>query len=153
MHCIEHGQDLFPALAFGQVGVHAQHFIDLPADRFDRVEGRHRFLEHHSHAGGPHLPQSLLAGSQDVFAVDQNRAAAGGEPPFGQQPHDRKGGHRFAGARFADNAECFAGIYVKADVLGDILGCRNAHHAHSQVVDDQDRPVFADADAIGFGID
>ena len=40
-----------------EIGMDAQHLVDLAADRDHRIERRHRLLKDHRHGGGAQLPQ------------------------------------------------------------------------------------------------
>ena len=46
-----------------EIGVDAQHLVDLAADRHDRIERGHRLLEDHRHRGGAQLAQAAVAGA------------------------------------------------------------------------------------------
>ena len=71
-----------------QIGVGAQHLVDLATDRNDRIERRHRLLKDHGHGGGAQLPQPPVAGAQK-FLADQLDAAAGWhQRALWQKPHD-----------------------------------------------------------------
>ena len=78
-HMLHHLKDA-PAPGAGvEIGVRAQHLVDLPADGHHRVERRHRLLEDHRHRRGAQLPQAPVARGEQLFA-DQLDAAAGSAP-------------------------------------------------------------------------
>ena len=72
---IHHRKDLVPALPRVEVGVNAQHFVDLFSDRHHRIERRHRLLKDHRHGGGAQLPQAAIAGAEKLFANQLDAAA------------------------------------------------------------------------------
>ena len=102
-----------------EIGVDAQHFVDLAADRHHRIERRHRLLKDHRHGGGAQLPQAAVAGGQQ-FLADQLDAAAGRhQRALLQQSHHRQRRHRFARAAFADQAQRFAFAHLQRDAVDD----------------------------------
>ena len=86
-HLLHHGQDPPAPRPRIEIGMDAQHLVDLAADRHHRIERRHRLLEDHRHGGGAQLPQPPVAGRQQ-FLADQLDAAAGAAPanPFAAVP-------------------------------------------------------------------
>ena len=55
-YLLHHGENFLPPRASIEVGVGAQHFVDLLAHRHHRVERGHRLLKDHRHGGGAQLP-------------------------------------------------------------------------------------------------
>ena len=69
-----------------EIGVDAQHLVDLAADRDHRIEGRHRLLEDHRHSGGAQLPQAAVAGGKQFLADQLELPPAGTSAPFCNSP-------------------------------------------------------------------
>ena len=87
--------------------MHAQRLGDLRADGLQRVERRHRLLEHHADAPAAHArtaPRSLAR--QQVAPVEHD--APGDARARRQQAHDRERGHRLAAAALADQPRTLA---------------------------------------------
>ncbi len=80
-----------------------QDFADLPLDRVQGIERGHRLLEDHGDVGAPDLAQPRLAGRKKILALEQHLALNLGGAA--KQTHDRKSGHRFAGAGLADERQ------------------------------------------------
>ncbi|OIQ63367.1 hypothetical protein GALL_550910 [mine drainage metagenome] len=74
-HLFHHGEDALAPRAGIEIGVDAQHLVDLAADRHHRVERGHRLLEDHRHGGGAQPPQAAVARGEQLFA-DEFYAAA-----------------------------------------------------------------------------
>ncbi len=55
-HLLHHFEDALASRARIEIGVDAQHLIDLAAHRHHRIECRHRLLKDHRHGGGAQLP-------------------------------------------------------------------------------------------------
>ena len=118
-HRLQEGDGLLARVAARRAAVYPQRLFDLVADREDRVERRHRLLEHEADLGAAHALQFALGQRQQV-ARARGRAqhdAAGVDPsrPL-DQPHDRQRRQRLAAAGLADKAQGLAGVDVKADV-------------------------------------
>ena len=94
-----------PALAL----VQHEHLGDLPADRRDRIERRHRLLEDH---GDAIAAQRALLGRRKVLdlpAVKSDGAGADRQR-LAQQADQSERRDALAAAGFADQAECLAAI-------------------------------------------
>ena len=85
-----------------------EHFGDLLANPHQRIERRHRLLEHHGDAAAAQRQPFRRAERQQVLAVEQDLAGFS-RHRFRQQAHQRMRAHRFAGAGFSDHAEDFSG--------------------------------------------
>ncbi len=113
-HLVHHVEDALAPGAGIEIGMGAQHFVDLAADRHHRIERRHRLLEDHRHGGGAQLPQPAVAGGEQ-FLADQFDAARGRrQRALLQQPHHRQRRDGFARAAFADHAQRFALAHLQA---------------------------------------
>ena len=118
-----------------EVGVNAQHLVDLAADRHHRIERRHRLLKDHRHGGGAQLPQAAVAGGEQ-FLADQLDAAGGGhQRALLQQPHHRQRGDGLARSAFADHAQRLAFAHLQRDAVDDALAVRILAEADDEVVD------------------
>ena len=132
---LHHRQDLLATGARIEIGMDAQHLVDLAADRDHRVERRHRFLKNHRHPGGAQLAQPPVAGGQQ-FLADQLDAAAGGhQRALLQQPHHGQRRHRLARSAFADHAQRFAFVHLQRDAVDDAFAARFFAEADDEVVD------------------
>ena len=104
----------FAGAPAAQVGDDAFH--DLVADRHHGIErGRGLLKDDRDPASAVrlHLP---LGERDEIGAVEQD--PAGGDPRgHGKELQHRAGGHRFPGARAADQGDEFAGRHVERDVL------------------------------------
>ena len=79
----------------------------LAADAHQRVEGRHRLLEHHGQAVAAQRAELRApTGVSQVAAVEAHRAR--GRQLLGQQAHDGERGERLARARLADQPDPLA---------------------------------------------
>ena len=137
-HLLHHVEDALAPRARIEVGVGAQHLVDLAADRHHRIERRHRLLEDHRHGGGAQLPQAAVAGGEQ-FLADQFDAAAGRrQRALLQQPHHRQRGDGFARSAFADQAQRFALAYLQGDAVDDARPLRRLAEADDEVVDVED---------------
>ncbi len=87
----------------GDAAMQHEHFGDLPADRHDRVQRRHRLLEHHRHLPAAQPPPCRLRLADQLAPVEADRARDLAGP--GHEPHHRERRHRFAAAAFPDHAE------------------------------------------------
>ena len=85
----------------------AQHVLDLVADFADRVERRTRVLEDHRDFAAAQIAHLVLGRGLDVDAGKHHRAL-GDLAGAVEDPHHSVGGHGFAGAGFADDAERLA---------------------------------------------
>ena len=87
-----------------EIGMGAQHLVDLAPDRHDGVERGHRLLEDHRHPRGAELPQPVLARGQQLLADQLDAAGGRRQRALLQQPHHRQRGDGFARAALADHA-------------------------------------------------
>jgi len=84
-----------------------QHVLDLLADRADRIECCARILEDHRDFATPQVAHHRLVGVMQPHAAEVD--GAGDDVPGAvEDAHHRVRGHRFAGTRFADDAQGFA---------------------------------------------
>ena len=98
---------LLAAVARGRLHVLAQHVLDLVADLADRIERCARILEDHRDFAAAQVAHLVFGRALDVDAGEHHRAF-GDLAGAVENPHHRVGGHRFAGAGFADDAERLA---------------------------------------------
>ncbi len=126
----EHAQRLAARRREVHLLVQPDRFGDLLTDGKDRVQRRHRLLEDHrdlraadrAHRRGIRLRKvdAIAAGAGEFQHAGCDAAAA-----VLDQPHQRQRGHRFAGARFADDSDRFAASDLErnaANRLHDPLG-------------------------------
>ena len=91
-----------------QMEVQPQRLGDLVAHRVQRVERRHRLLEHHADAAAAQLAHRRLVETDQLAPVEADRAAD--LRTLGQQAHQRQRGDRLAAAGFTDQAHRLATI-------------------------------------------
>ena len=96
----------------GDVLVRLDHLDDLPADLVLRMQAGQRVLEDHADLGATDLAQLLVAHLQQVFALEQRRAADLGAP---RKPHDGLGADALAGAGLPHDAERLTGVEAEGD--------------------------------------
>ena len=97
----------FERYALRHVLVREDRLDHLRRHRQDWIQRHHRILEDHRDPVAPKLSQRLGGELPQVAAVEQDRAV---DDPSRRidQAHDRIAGHRFAGARLADEPHHFA---------------------------------------------
>jgi len=105
-----------PRLALREPVVAHYGLDDLSADREDRIEGGHRLLEDHRYLcatqvaeRAPIKPHHVLAGDGDRSRDVRNVSR--------EQPHHGAQRDTLARARFADDAEHFAGVEREVDAV------------------------------------
>ena len=128
--------------------VQAHRLRDLLAHREHRVERGHRLLEDHRDLGAAdrahrravrlHEIEAGAVGAGELDPAPGDAAAA-----VLDQAHDRQRGHRFAGARLADDGDGLAGTDREADGAYRLDGALGARELHRQVIDDQDGGGFS----------
>ena len=117
-----------------------QPLLDLPSDRVDGVEHRVRLLEDHRRLAATHAAQVVAAEAEHVHralpvaAAQPHRPGGGGG--LGQQLDDRAGGHRFAGAGFADHADDGPVGNREVDAVDGLDRAGVGDEGDGQVVDD-----------------
>ena len=106
------GQQFEDALARPLAGrplMDRQDLADLPLDRVQRIERRHRLLEDHGDAVAADPAQFLVGRGEQIMAVEQDLAAFGcSRRRIGQQLQHRERRHRLARAGFADQRDGLA---------------------------------------------
>ena len=135
---LHHVEDALLARAGVEIGVGAQHLVDLAADRHHRIERRHRLLKDHRHGGGAQLPQPPVAGGEDVLADQFDGAARRHQRALLQQSHHRQRRHRFARAAFADQAQRLAFAHLQRDAVDHALVGGILAEADHEIVDVED---------------
>ncbi|MND89246.1 hypothetical protein D3C80_812980 [compost metagenome] len=105
-----------------------QAFLDLPADRHQRIERGDRFLEDHRQLGAAQQPAAFFADADQIGTAELNPAPVYPRH-LGKQPHHGKGGHRLAASGFSDQREDLARIDRKRDPV------------HHRVAADRDRKI------------
>ena len=140
-HLFHHRQDFLAPRAGIEIGMDAQYFVDLAADRNHRVERRHRLLKDHRHGGGAQLPQAPVAGGEQFFADQLDAAAGWHQRTLLQQAHHGERGDRLAGSALADHAQRLACVYPERDAVDDALAIRLLAEADHEIVDVEDDAV------------
>ena len=138
---LHHVEDAFFARAGVEIGMGAQHLVDLAADRHHRIERRHRLLEDHRHGGGAQLPQAAVAGGEDFLADQFDSAAGRHQRALLQQAHHRQRRHGFARAAFADQAQRLARAHLQRDAVDHALVGGVLAEADHEIVDVEDHGV------------
>ena len=110
-------------------GMAAHRLADLPPDRIDRIERRHRLLEDHRHQAAAQIAQRSRPHRQDIVSVDTNGPLDAGAPRR-QQAHQRPQRDTFAGTRLAQNAQDLARLHREADPVHRVDGGLAGNKAH-----------------------
>ena len=99
-----------------EIRVELKHLVHLAPDGVDRIERRHRVLEHHGNLAAAHRAQLILALLGKILTVEKDIARF---DPAGRvdQPQDREADHRLAATGFADKADDLALVDVEADAV------------------------------------
>ena len=93
-----------------------EHLGDLLADPHQGVQRRHRLLKHHGDVAAAERQPRALIKRQQVLPLEDDLAGFR-RNVLRQQPHQRVGAHRLAGAGFADDAEDFSGGEIERHVV------------------------------------
>ena len=96
-----------------------QRFGDLPSDAMQGIEGRHRLLKDHRDPIPAQEAHGFLAEADELAPLEAYRAGDAGR--VRSEAHQRQGGHRLAGAGFADDAEALAVVERKRRAVDDAL--------------------------------
>ena len=108
------GSEQFQGLGFtgfaAQVLVQGDALAELVADGQDGIERRHGVLENHGHVAAAQAVHLRFRQGDDIAAVPEDLAASIFRRFSRQQLHGRLGRDGFTAARFADDADGFAGI-------------------------------------------
>ena len=137
-YLLHHVEDALAARARVEIGVGAQHLVDLAADRHHGIERRHRLLEDHRHPRGAQLPQAAVACGQQLLADQCDAAAGGDERILLQEAHHGQRSDRLAGAAFADQAQRLALGQLQRDAVDDARPARICAEADDEIVDGED---------------
>ena len=135
LHPLEQAQRLGAGGAGAQALVQAQWLGDLVADAVQRVQRRHRLLEHHGQTVAAQAAPVVLGQAQQLTAVEPD--AAGRTGRFGQQAHQRQRGDALAAARFADQAQRLAALQFEGDAAQRVGRSARGGQRDAQVVDGQ----------------
>ena len=134
-HLLHHFEDAPASRPRIEIGVDAQHFVDLAAYRHHRIERRHRLLKDHRHGGGAQLPQAAVAGGEKLFADQPDAAAAGKQRALLQQSHHGQRSDGFSRSAFTDQAERLGLADLQRDVVDDARIARIPAEADDEIVD------------------
>jgi len=92
-------------------------FGHLLADRLDRVERGHRFLEDHADLVAAQRAHAGFGRGEQVFVAEPDEA--GGPRAVGEEPHGRQRGHRLARSALADERMHLARLDRQIDAAQD----------------------------------
>src|SRR5581483_3697804 len=101
---LEDRDRLLARLLAGDVLMDQDRFLELPADRLDRVQRGHRVLEDHPDLRAADLPELRRAHAEHLLAVQLHRAPDLRRARVDEAHHGQKG-DALAGAGLADDAE------------------------------------------------
>ncbi len=101
-HVAEHLDYTLAPLRRSQRGVDLDDLVGLPANRHQRVERHHRFLENHGNAAAADSTDTGGRQRQEVLALVDDAAAGHAHVGLGQQAQDSFGHHRLARPGFTD---------------------------------------------------
>ena len=138
VHLLDHGDDARAAFGRRQLRVFGQHLVELRAAAHDRVQRGHRLLEDHAHARAAQFAQPRFGHVHQVFALQRDAAAGAHRQALRQQAHGREGDDRFARARFADQADDFAGRHRQRHVGDGVVAVAALGQADAQVLEFED---------------
>jgi hypothetical protein len=129
-HLIEQLQRALMQLRSPQALVKLEDFLDLVSNGVARVQARQRVLEDHGNVLADNLPALPCRRLQQIDAV--KRDLVGGDNAGRiDQAHERHHRDAFAGTRFADYADHFAGF----DGHIDSVNRRKSVKAHGEIAD------------------
>jgi hypothetical protein len=100
-----------------RAAVPLQDLADLLLDRVQRVERRHRLLEHHGDVVAADLAQLVDTCLQQILALEQDLAGGMRGRRIAEQPQDRQRGNRLARAGFAHQGHGLAGPDVEGHAV------------------------------------
>ena len=129
---VHHLEDAGAPGARRHVGVDLQDFLDLLADPDHGVERRERLLEDHRHARSTKVAKLGRRFFEQRLTGEVDRTGRRRELAFRKKAHHRMGGHRLAGAAFADHADDFFPVDLKVDLLDRILAISTLRQADGQ---------------------
>ena len=92
-------------------------FGQLIADRQNRVQASHRFLENHRYVPAPQGSHLRFRQLRNIAAVEHYPRGRYPCRLARQQPHQRQGRDRFAAARFTDDCQKFAAAHLKTNAI------------------------------------
>ena len=107
-HLIEQLEGARPRRRPGDPAMEQQNFADLLLDRVQRIERGHRLLEDDRDVVAAHPPHLRFGQSEQLPALEVDRAAGMARRRIGQELHDRQRGHRLARAGLADQGDGLA---------------------------------------------
>src|SRR5499433_1106106 len=99
-----------------QAAVTDEGLCNLLADRIDRIERRHRFLEDHRQPIAAQVAHLAIGQAEQIGAVKANSARHLGRA-LGQQSHDRQRGDALAAPGFADKAQGLSAPHREIDAI------------------------------------
>src|SRR4029077_9175550 len=114
VHDAQHLDALVRGIATAQPLMQPDRFSDLFTDGEYRIERGHRLLEDHRDLLAAGLSHRFGRDVEQVDAAITNLARGDVARRLADQPHDAERGDAFAAAGFADHAERFARVDVKA---------------------------------------
>src|SRR4051812_13555699 len=112
----------------------AQALEDLRADAKDWIQRRAWILENVADHAAANRAEFWLGHFQDVSTFDKDFAARIVRGRRRNEARERKGGDAFAGAAFADEAECFAGINGEGDMVHDANATGSGREFEAEVL-------------------
>src|ERR1051326_5943283 len=101
----------------GGAPVQQQDLGDLSFNRVERIERGHRLLKDDRDIGAAHLADFALIETQQVAALEQDRAGGMARGRIGQKLHHRERGDRLAGAGLAHERDGLAPADIERDAV------------------------------------
>ena len=126
-------------LLVGDAAVDLQDLADLPLDRVQRVQRRHRLLEDHRDLVAADLSKVALVVVDEVLAAIEHRAAGMAGGRIGQELQDRQRRDRLARAALADQRQRLALVDVEGDVVDGERGAAVLVEGDLQPLDGEER--------------
>ena len=123
----------------GHAEMDLQRFLDLQADREDRIQRGHRLLKDHRDVATANLAHLLVVEVEQGSAVEHDPAFRDFPGKPWQQPHDRERRYRLAGPGLADDGDHLAAVDGEADALDGAHDAPRGAELGVQVVDFEER--------------
>ena len=138
MDRIERGERAVPPRRLAVLAEPPEMFVELGAERQDRVERGHRVLGHEGDGVAEQAGALARRHGQQV-AVEEGHAAAARCETFRQHAGDQAADHRLAGAGFADHADQLAPPNRQRDIAQHVDPPAAGLGGHVDVVEGEER--------------
>ena len=117
-------------------------FADLLADRVERVQRRHRFLENHRDVVAANSLHLAIGQRAQVLALEADLAADDLAGRARDQPQDGERRYAFATAGFANHRQRLARVHLVGDAIDRLDEAGRSSEMCLQIVDLENDPVL-----------